>query len=331
MKQINKILILLTIIFTNLNAAPVGTLFNYQGQLNLGGSPANGSYDFKMELWTQLTGGTNIPAQIYEDIVVENGLFTIELDFGDTPFVGDAKFLQIQVRDGASTGGFEQLSPRQSINNVPYAIQSAFVENNTSPWSIITGGIGYADDVKIGNTGTTTSSMLTVDADISQSPIRFKINGATKMIVNANGGTSIGVNTTPPANGLRVDGNSKLVGDTELKGDLKQDVENNGSIKAGLSVFCSNSSPAVNTSFNGVNTGTFTMPAGSDAGSCRITFPFNLDNRFYIAMYKSSSSATAERRLVTCKQESSGSSNLDCVVTNSSGIGVNSFINIIVY
>ena len=35
-----------------------GTAFTYQGQLNDGGSPANGSYDLEFKIYTMPTGGT---------------------------------------------------------------------------------------------------------------------------------------------------------------------------------------------------------------------------------------------------------------------------------
>jgi hypothetical protein len=37
------------------------TAFTYQGRLQDGGAPANGSYDFQFTLWDALSGGTQQP------------------------------------------------------------------------------------------------------------------------------------------------------------------------------------------------------------------------------------------------------------------------------
>lgn len=55
-----------------------------------------------------------------EDVPVKNGLFTVELDFGDV-FVSVAPWLLIEVRPGAEIGRFTALDPRQKLTAVPYA------------------------------------------------------------------------------------------------------------------------------------------------------------------------------------------------------------------
>ena len=328
MKNLKFTIILMVLFSAITQADPVGTRFSYQGQLQDNGTAISGSYTFQFLLYDSLTGGATIDIFDLTGVPVSNGLFAVELDFGDVPFVGEEQYLEIRVKEDTEPT-MSILTPRQRINTVPYAIQSAFVENNASPWEDVTGGIGYTQNVKVGNLGTATGSMLTVDATAA-SPVRFKVSGSTKMIINTNGGTSIGNNTSAPDNGLRVEGISRLVGNTELSGDLQQDVENNGAIKAGVYLFCSDN-PSINHSFNGVNSNDITTSVGADTGRCRINFPFVLDNRYFMAMYRSSSTATAERRLVTCNQTAVGSSTLECAVTNNSGTAVNSNINVMVY
>jgi hypothetical protein len=58
------------------------------------------------------------------DLDVIDGYFTAELDFGSDVFSGDGRWLDISVRPGDSTGGFTNLSPRQAITSVPYALQT---------------------------------------------------------------------------------------------------------------------------------------------------------------------------------------------------------------
>jgi hypothetical protein len=102
-------------------AAPVGTAFNYQGRLTDGGSPATGQYDLRFTLYDAGTGGNPVGSPVLvEDRQVTNGLFTVTLDFGNV-FNGDARWLQIDVRPGISTGAFTDLVPRQELLPAPYA------------------------------------------------------------------------------------------------------------------------------------------------------------------------------------------------------------------
>jgi hypothetical protein len=54
---------------------------------------------------------------------VQNGLFTVELDFGSV-WDGSPRYLEIRLRPGTSTGGYQQLLPRVKINPTPYAIRA---------------------------------------------------------------------------------------------------------------------------------------------------------------------------------------------------------------
>lgn len=102
--------------------APIGTTFTYQGRLNDGGSPANGSYDFLFSPFDAASGGVQVAdSQIREDVAVVDGYFTVTLDFGTGLFEGDARWLEVDVRPGASTGSYTTLSPRTLLTAVPYA------------------------------------------------------------------------------------------------------------------------------------------------------------------------------------------------------------------
>ena len=108
--------------------APIGTTFTYQGKLTDGGSPADGTYDFQFELYNDASVGTQVGSTVTKgDVITSEGIFTVELDFGDV-FGGTALWLEIGVRPGASTGSYQQLLPRQPLRPTPYAINADMLD-----------------------------------------------------------------------------------------------------------------------------------------------------------------------------------------------------------
>jgi hypothetical protein len=106
-------------------AAPMGTAFTYQGQLQRSGAPASGSFDFRFKLFDASSGGVQIGGDaLRPSVAVSNGLFTVNLDFGATAFGGSARFLQIEVRP-AGTGAYTLLTPRQEMKPQPHALYAA--------------------------------------------------------------------------------------------------------------------------------------------------------------------------------------------------------------
>jgi len=101
-------------------AAPQTTAFTYQGQLNAGGTLPNGEYQFTFTLYDAPVGGAPVigTSPIQQPIIVINGLFTTDLDFGQI-FSGTQYWLEIKV--GTTVGNEEALSARQPINGVPVA------------------------------------------------------------------------------------------------------------------------------------------------------------------------------------------------------------------
>ncbi|HEY3246282.1 MAG TPA: hypothetical protein VGM03_23305 [Phycisphaerae bacterium] len=118
-------------------AQPVTNAFTYQGRLQDGGSPANGSYDLRFRLLTALTGGSQVGVTLCRDnVAVANGLFTVELDFG-AQFAGDQRFLEVGVRadstiGNCAAGSYTILSPRQPLTVSPYAAYSLRAANGSA-------------------------------------------------------------------------------------------------------------------------------------------------------------------------------------------------------
>ncbi|MBI5948523.1 MAG: hypothetical protein HY875_10315 [Chloroflexi bacterium] len=105
-------------------AAALGNAITYQGRLTTNDTPAQGPYDFRFILYDADFGGSQVPGTPtleVSDHFVSAGLFTVSLDFGPGAFPGDARWLEIAVRLGTSTGAYTPLNPRQPITATPYA------------------------------------------------------------------------------------------------------------------------------------------------------------------------------------------------------------------
>src|SRR5215472_6603140 len=104
-----------------------GTAFMYQGFLNDGGHPANGTYDLTFTLYDSLNPPGNVLAVTATNFgtSISNGIFNATMDFGSV-FDGNGRWLEIGVRTNGATN-FIILNPRQPVLPVPYAIYAGSV------------------------------------------------------------------------------------------------------------------------------------------------------------------------------------------------------------
>src|SRR5665213_715984 len=113
-----------TLNFHPSSALAQGTAFTYQGRLNDGGNPANGSYDLRFTIQDAASGGIQIAAPLTNSPTsVSNGLFFVTLDFDSGVFPGANRWLEIAVRTNGP-GAFVTLAARQQITSTPYAIHA---------------------------------------------------------------------------------------------------------------------------------------------------------------------------------------------------------------
>ncbi len=123
-------LALLVLPLTTAAQTAQGTAFTYQGQLLQNNAPVTGSTDMTFTLWDAATGGNPIGAALPftagsgNPVSVQNGVFTVALDFGPSAFntlISDERWLAVTI-------GSIALSPRTKIENAPYALQSRAAE-----------------------------------------------------------------------------------------------------------------------------------------------------------------------------------------------------------
>lgn len=167
--------------------------FTYQGKLTDGGSSANGPYDLTFKLFSLSDGGTQIGSDVVrDDVQATAGIFTVNLDFGPSPFTSDTgRYLEISVRAGASTGAFTLLTPRQPLTSAPYSVStiraaSAAVADNATQL----GGVNASEYVQ-----TTDTRMSDARIPLAGSSNYIQSNPATQQPetnLNIGGNAAIG-------------------------------------------------------------------------------------------------------------------------------------------
>lgn len=96
-------------------STPQSTAFTYQGQLTHQGEPYTGLVDLQFQLWDDPAAGNQVAALVsHDDVPVDNGVFTVEIDFG-TAFGTEQRWIEI-IADGTP------LLPRQPVTPAPVAL-----------------------------------------------------------------------------------------------------------------------------------------------------------------------------------------------------------------
>ena len=229
-------------------ATPLSSAFTYQGNLMLTGGPVDDTADFEFTLFdADLIGNVTGATVTVSDVMVVDGRFTVELDFGAAVFNGDARWLEIAVRtphDSGDTLPFTTLSPRPPVSAVPYALQTRGIFVNDAGDV----GIGTSDPMSdlhiIGNglqlrveganayTHDATIQFRLPDTENSSNTNDFfvgldnsELNNQGFSIKRANNGTPdlfvsqfngrIGIGTRSPGGGTKV----HVIGVTRIDGD----------------------------------------------------------------------------------------------------------------
>ena len=173
-------------------AALTPTAFTYQGHLKLDGVPANGIFDFRFTLSAPGMVLNPIPRFCAVSVPVENGLFTVDVEFPEQLFDGRALEVTVAVQPHAQVvdcssntlpDPFTSLGPPQPITPTPYAL---FALNAPSPHALDAADGAPIDALIVDDAGRvgigtlTPTEELTVAGDVALSISgQYKgINGA---------------------------------------------------------------------------------------------------------------------------------------------------------
>ncbi|MFG0245420.1 MAG: tail fiber domain-containing protein [Phycisphaerales bacterium JB052] len=105
------------VVSTPASASP--TAFTYQGHLAQDGQLADGEFEFQVRLLDEF--GAQIGTTQFANVVVTDGAFTMEIDFGASAFNGSDRFLELAVRSLDDGGAYTTLTPNQRVTSAPIA------------------------------------------------------------------------------------------------------------------------------------------------------------------------------------------------------------------
>ena len=146
---------------------PLGSEFTYQGRLVRNGQTVSEPCDFVFTLYNAEAGGNALGRHAVNGVPVTNGLFTVALNgasqFGADAFIGEARWLQIDVRCPTESGNIQALAPRQLLTPAPQALVAREAANGSLWTPAGISDIFYnAGNVAIGTD--TATSRLTIRA-----------------------------------------------------------------------------------------------------------------------------------------------------------------------
>lgn len=177
--------------FFSVSALAQTSAFTYQGRLTDGASAANGTYQMQFSLFDAASAGGQVGSTITNNsVTVANGVFTVTLDFGTSPFTAGAdRWLAISVKKAADPG-YTALTPRQQLLSSPYSLKTL---SAASADTLSAACVGCVTDTQINSvsgskvTGTVTNATNATNATTATTATNA--GNVTGTVAVTNGGT----------------------------------------------------------------------------------------------------------------------------------------------
>lgn len=137
--RLTGILALALLLTSAVAAFATPNVVTYQGRLtDAAGNPSNGTFSMVFAIYAASSGGSALYTETQPSVTVTNGLFNVQIGSvttipGDL-FAGGTKFLGIKV------GADAEMTPRQAVASVPFAIHSTFAQG--MPFCVVRGTDG---------------------------------------------------------------------------------------------------------------------------------------------------------------------------------------------
>jgi hypothetical protein len=166
------------------HAVPPESGISYQGQLYQDGMPVDGMRDFRFRLYDDAVAGNLIETVQVMNVEIVSGLFSVEIDFGETPWETNEQFwLQIEAGPADGMQNYEIIS-RMKLSAVPYALNTRGIR------------VDSANTVSVGPTLRLENPDQSDWSIFSGSQGRFGIQdasaGSTRLIINSVGNFDMG-------------------------------------------------------------------------------------------------------------------------------------------
>lgn len=185
---------------------PITQHISYQGHVLQNGDPFSGEVPMAFRLWNEETGGGQSGPGITMSVEVADGLFKVDLDFGN-PYGSEAQWLEVEING-------QVLQPRQRIRAAPLALHALTAPITGTRWSISGNGIHYSSgNVGIGVADSEATLHVKTGFDPVTLPFVVEIGNDKRLFLHPNGGLRVGGNflsaaDAPPDLGLWVNGMS---------------------------------------------------------------------------------------------------------------------------
>lgn len=180
-------------------AAAIPKTFSYQGTLRrANGALANGTFDIRLRLYDAPVAGTVLHNELLEDVVVRDGAFSIVVGDGATK-IGDTVFNNATLYLGITVNNDSELTPRQRLHPVPWAMQATSAQTAVTASNLAQGG-GVPNLVKIGTGAVSVIDFLPNNGKITNDANGLTLNGGANSRVTTAGALTVGGDLTVAGN-----------------------------------------------------------------------------------------------------------------------------------